>query len=147
MIKIQYKHLKNTSDFLLNTITAKGKKNIHRMRVVKVLQEKNDKVGEEELELLKEYAKTDENEEFVRLPNGNLDIEDPKTFKSQQESLYDEYFMIDDKNLVPALNTVEKLVNDFDKELSGKQAEAHFILVEAFENKKEENNENGKDDE
>lgn len=133
MIKLQNKYLKNTADFLLNTVSAKGKKNVHRMRIVKAMENKNKEVIEEELTLLKEYAKLDDNGEPKRNEYGSFDIEDTKGFNKEHKDLYDEYFVIDDKNLESALKTVEKLVNDFDKELSGKQAEAHFILVEAFE--------------
>lgn len=133
MIKLQNKYLKNVADFLQNTVSAKGKKNIHRMRIVKALQERNKEVGEEEVTLLKEYAQLDDKGELKRNDAGGFDIEDTKGFNEQHKALYDEYFVIDDKNLESALKTVEKLVNDYDKELSGKQAEAHFILVEAFE--------------
>ena len=133
MIKLQNKYLKNVADFLQNTVSAKGKKNIHRMRIVKALQERNKEVGEEEVTLLKEYAQLDDKGELKRNDAGGFSIEDTKGFGEQHKALYDEYFVIDDKNLESALKTVEKLVNDYDKELSGKQAEAHFILVEAFE--------------
>lgn len=134
MIQLQHRYLKDVVDFLLNTISAKGKKNIHRMRIVKVLQEKNKEVGEEELALLKDYAQTDESGELIRNNAGGFDIKDTKGFNKQHEALYDEYFTIKGTNLNSALKTVEKLVNDYDKELSGNSAEAHFILVEAFEN-------------
>lgn len=141
MIKIQNKHLNNVSDFLLNTVSAKGKKNVHRMRIVKTLQEKHKEVSEEELTLLKEYAGEDEEGNIKRNQHGNFDIKDVKGFNEAHKELFDEYFVIDDKNLESALNTVEKLVNDFDKELSGKDAEAHFILIEAFEEQPEEEQE------
>ena len=139
MIKLQNKDVKNVADFLQNTISVKGKKNIHRMRIVKSLQERNKVVGEEEFTLLKEYAQLDDKGELKRNEAGGFYIEDTKGFSEQHKALYDEFFVFDDKNLESALKTVEKLVNDYDKELSGKQAEAHFILVEAFdENKTEE---------
>lgn len=133
MIKLQNKYLKNVADFLQNTVSAKGKKNVHRMRIVKAIENKNKEVGEEEVTLLKEYAQLDDKGELKRNDAGGFDIEDTKGFNEQHKALYDEYFTIDDKNLESALKTVEKLVNDYDKELSGKSAEAHFILVEAFE--------------
>lgn len=133
MIKLQHKHLKDIADFLLNTITAKGKKNVHRMRIVKVIDEKSKEVGEEEINLLKEFTHLDDDDNIKRKENGGFDFKDIKGFDKAHKELFDEQFIIDDKNLESALKTVEKLVNDFDKELSGKQAEAHFILIEAFE--------------
>jgi hypothetical protein len=141
MIKIQYQHLKNVADFLQNTISAKGKKNVHRMRIVKAIADKNKEVGEEEVTLLKEYAHLDDEGELKRTKEGNIDFKDVKGFNEAHKALFEEYFMLDDKNLESALKTVEKLVNDYDKELIGKPAEAHFILVEAFEESKEEDNE------
>lgn len=139
--KIQHKHLSNVADFLQNQVSAKGKKNIHRMRIVNAIATKNKLVGEEELALLKEYGKTDDDNELVLNEQGGIQMEDAKEFKKQQEALYDEYFVVDDKNLESALKTVEKLVNEYDKELSGKSAEAHFILCEAFENEEEKGDE------
>ncbi|MDO6451711.1 hypothetical protein [Oceanobacillus profundus] len=133
MIKLQNKDLKNAADFLQNTVSAKGKKNVHRMRIVKALENKYKEVGEEEVTLLKEFAQLDDEGELKRNDAGGFDIEDTKGFNEAHKALYDEYFVIDDKNLESALKTVEKLVNDYDKELSGKHAEAHFILIEAFE--------------
>ncbi|MBN6890060.1 hypothetical protein ACUXCC_005567 [Cytobacillus horneckiae] len=133
-LKIKCKDLYNVADFLQNHVGAKGKKNIHRMRIVNTLSEKYKKVAEEEFSLLKDFAKTDDNGEPIRTEHGGFDMEDSKEFKKQQDALYDEYFIIKDENLQSALKSVEKLVNDYDKELTGNAAEAHFILVEAFEN-------------
>ncbi|MBD7937128.1 hypothetical protein H9655_08795 [Cytobacillus sp. Sa5YUA1] len=140
-LKIQHKHLNNVADFLQNQVSAKGKKNIHRMRIVNVIATKNKLVGEEELALLKEYGKTDDDNELVLNEQGGIQMEDAKEFKKQQEALYDEYFIVEDSNLESALKTVEKLVNEYDKELSGKSAEAHFVLCEAFENEEEKGDE------
>ncbi|MEK4199108.1 hypothetical protein [Cytobacillus sp. FSL K6-0265] len=140
-LKIQHKHLNNVADFLKNQVSAKGKKNIHRMRIVNALATKSKLVGDEELALLKEYGKTDDDNELVLNDQGGIQMEDAKEFKKQQEALYEEYFVVDDKNLEPALKTVGKLVNEYDKELSGKFAEAHFILCEAFENEEEKGDE------
>ncbi|MGN7183685.1 hypothetical protein [Cytobacillus kochii] len=140
-LKLQNKHLNNVVDFLQNQVSAKGKKNLHRMRIVNAIVEKSKRVSEEELSLLREYGKTDDNDEFVLNKQGGIQMEDAKEFKKQHEALYDEYFVVNDKNLELALKTVEKLVTDYDKELSGKSAEAHFILCEAFENQKEKGDE------
>lgn len=132
-IKLQYKHLKGAADFLLNDVGAKGKKNIHRMRVVKALQEQLKKFAEEEVQLLKEYVEVDDNGDLVT-ENGNFKVVgNAKEFNKQQQEMFDEYFVLDDSNLASALETVQKLVNDFNKELYGQAAEMHYILVEAFE--------------
>ncbi|WP_424475448.1 hypothetical protein [Oceanobacillus kimchii] len=132
LIKIQNKHLKDAAEFLQNTISAKGKENLHRMRVVKSFNEKYESIAEEEITLLKEYANTDINGELIKNESGGIEISDPYGFNKQHRELFDEYYILDDKNLESASQTVERLVNDFDKELSGKEAELHFILVESF---------------
>lgn len=136
MIKLQNKDLKVIYSFLMG-IGIKGKKSTHRTRIAKVIEEQHKKYAEEELELIKDYCETDEKGEFARLPNGNLDISDPKKFKEEQKALADEYFTIDDRNLETALKTVEEIVIDYNKELEGDNALAHFYLVEAFENKEQ----------
>ncbi|MCT1904126.1 hypothetical protein [Oceanobacillus sojae] len=150
-IKLKNKDLRNTADFLQNTVSVKGKKNVHRMRVVKAIAEKDKEVREDEVTLLKDYAKLDDDDEIVFLDNGQPIIKEKKEFNKAHKELFEEEFVLDDKNLESALKTVEKLINDFDKELSGQQAEAHFILAEAFENAEEEKEENkegeDKDDE
>ncbi|CEI81314.1 hypothetical protein BN997_01132 [Oceanobacillus oncorhynchi] len=137
-IKLQNKDLRNVADFLKNTLSVKGKKNVHRMRVVKAIADKDKEVREEEVTLLKDYAKLDDEEEIIFLDNGQPIIKEKKEFNEAHKDLFEEEFVLDDKNLESSLKTVEKLVNDFDKELSGQQAEAHFILAEAFENAEEE---------
>jgi hypothetical protein len=132
MIKLQNKDLKITYDFLMS-IGVKGKKSTHRTRIAKAIEEQHKKYADEELNLLKDYCSVDDKGEFVRLPNGNLDISDTAKFNKEQESLANEYFVIDDTNLETALKTVKELVIDYNKELDGNDALAHFYLVEAFE--------------
>lgn len=144
-IKLQNKDLANVANFLKNTVSVKGKKNIHRMRVVKVITERDKEVKEDEVRLLKDYAKLDDDGEIVFLDNGQPIIKEKKEFNEAHKALFDEEFVLDDKNLETAFKTVEKLVNDFDKELTGQQAEAHFILAEAFENPEEEQKEEEND--
>ncbi|HLQ75180.1 MAG TPA: hypothetical protein VK107_03960 [Alloiococcus sp.] len=140
MIKFKNKDVQSVSNFLLNEVSLKGKKNIHRMRVVKELETHAKRFSDEELELLKEYAKTDDNDEFIRNEQGNLDIDDVKGFKEQQKELMNEEVTIEGANLESALNTVKDIVMDYNKELSGDNAEAHFLLVDAFEQVDEKGN-------
>ncbi|MFD1453217.1 hypothetical protein [Oceanobacillus sojae] len=137
-ITLKNKDLKNVADFLQNTISAKGKKNVHRMRVVKAITEKDKGVREDEVTLLKDYAKLDDEGEIIFLDNGQPIIKEKKEFNEAHKALFEEEFILDDKNLEAALKTVETLVNEYNKELTGAMAEAHFILVEAFEADEEE---------
>ncbi|GAF63638.1 hypothetical protein BTS2_0529 [Bacillus sp. TS-2] len=143
MITLQNKDLKRASEFLLK-ITLKGKKQIHRMRVVKVLQEQHKIFADEELELLKSFAELDEQGELVPAEGGGFKLAgDKKEFKKQQKELMNEDFIIEGKNLESALKTVEEVIMDYNKELSESDAEAHFLWVEAFEIAKENQEEKG----
>lgn len=132
MIKIKNKHLKDAADFLVNGITAKGKKNIDRMRVAKAIESRLAELVEEETTLLKEYAKTDEKGDFFFV-DGGIKMKDMKGYEKQSESLREETFTLEGVNLEMPLKTVKKLVNNHDKELIGAHAEMHFMFIEAFE--------------
>lgn len=146
MIKLQYKHLKDVAEFMQEDLSSKGKKSRHRMRIVNAIAEQNKKVADEEIALLKEYAKTDDDGEIIQTDKG-FDIGDVKGFKRQQEELYNEYFIIDDANLETALKTVEKLVFDYDKELNGHKAFVHDYICQQFEEQEELEQEITKEDE
>lgn len=132
-MKLKNSNLKMVANFLKDDLKTSGKDNIHRMRLVKAIEAQDEAIGKEELELLKEYAETDEDGELKQTEKGGFKISNPQVFKKQQEALFNEYYTIDDSNLNTALETVKQLVNDFDGELSGESAEAHFILSEALE--------------
>ncbi len=135
LIKIQHKYLKDVGEFLLG-ISLKGKESRHRMRIVNVLNEQNQNVAEEEINLLKEYAKLDEDGELIRNADGSFDILDIKEFKKQQDDLYNEQFVINDTNLDESLQTVGKLVIDYDEELNNKDAFIHDYICQQYENHK-----------
>lgn len=143
-IKLQYGDIRIVTNFLVDKLNPKKEKSIHRMRVVKALEEKSKQLSEELNELVKEFAKLDDDGEVVYLDDGQPAIKDKRGFNKAQNKLLEEEFVLDDANLKSALNTVKKLVNDYGKELKGDDAVAHFTLIEAFENadaaESEENN-------
>lgn len=139
-IKLQYGDIRIVTNFLLDSINAKKEKNIHRMRVVKALEEKQKQLSEELNALVKDFAKLDDDGEVLYLDDGHPIIKDKRGFNEAQNKLLEEEFVLDDTNLKSALNTVKKLVNDYSKELTGDDAIAHFTLVDAFENAEAEEN-------
>ncbi|KYG34904.1 hypothetical protein [Alkalihalobacillus trypoxylicola] len=146
MIRLQKQDLKKAADFLLK-VTLEGKKSVHRMRVVKVLQEQHKVFGDEELELLKSFAELDDNGDLVQAEGGGFKlVGDKKEFKKQQQELMDEDYILEGKNFETALKTVEEVMMDYNKELSESDAEAHFLWVEAFEIAKENQEEKGDDE-
>src|SRR5699024_30844 len=132
-IKLQNKNLKMIYDFLMS-LTVKGSRNIHRTRIALAVKEQHEKVSKEEMDLIKDYAELDDDEEFIRGHNGNIKFKDINKFKEEQEKLLDETFVIEGENLQSALNSVNKLITDYNKALEGDHALAHFYLSEAFSN-------------
>ena len=133
-MKIKNKHLNIVINFLKNEIKATKVDNIHRMRIVKALESQQEKLFSEETQLVKEFAVLDDNGNIKQDDNGSFFVTNRVEFESQQKRLLNEVFRIEDKNLSDALKTIKRLVNEFEDELSGESAEAHFILSEAMEN-------------
>lgn len=131
---IKNKDLSNVIGFLKEEIKATKVDNIHRMRIVKVLESQQEKLISEETQLVKEFAVLDDNGNIKQDVNGSFFVTNRAEFETQQKQLLNEVFRIEDNNLSEALKTIKRLVNEFEDELSGESAEAHFILSEAMEN-------------
>lgn len=131
---IKNKDLSIVIGFLKEEIKATKVDNIHRMRIVKALEYQQEKLFSEETQLVKEFAVLDDNGNIKQDDNGSFFVTNRVEFESQQKRLLNEDFRIEDNNLSDALKTIKRLVNDFEDELSGESAEAHFILSEAIEN-------------
>ena len=131
---IKNKDLSIVIGFLKEEIKATKVDNIHRMRIVKALESQQEKLFSEETQLVKEFAVLDDNGNIKQDDNGSFFVTNRSEFETQQKQLLNEVFRIEDKNLSEALKTIKRLVNEFEDELSGESAEAHFILSEAIEN-------------
>lgn len=131
---IKNKDLSIVIGFLKEEIKATKVDNIHRMRIVKALESQQEKLISEETQLVKEFAVLDDNGNIKQDNNGSFFVTNRSEFETQQKQLLNEVFRIEDKNLSEALKTIKRLVNDFEDQLSGESAEAHFILSEAMEN-------------
>lgn len=131
---IKNKDLSIVIGFLKEEIKATKVDNIHRMRIVKALELQQEKLISEETQLVKEFAVLDDNGNIKQDVNGSFFVTNRAEFEAQQKQLLNEVFRIEDSNLSEALKTIKRLVNDFEDELSGESAEAHFILSEAIEN-------------
>ena len=131
---IKNKDLSIVIGFLKEEIKATKVDNIHRMRIVKALEYQQEKLFSEETQLVKEFAVLDDNGNIKQDDNGSFFVTNRAEFEAQQKQLLNEVFGIEDNNLSEALKTIKRLVNDFEDELSGESAEAHYILSEAMEN-------------
>lgn len=139
-IAIKVSYLPATIEFLYN-LTLKGKQSRHRSRLVKAMQEKWQLVVEEEQELLKEYAGTDEDGNPNKKEDGSFDVKDVKGFKEQQKELFDELFILEGGDATGYLKTAKEILLDFNEEVSGKNAEAYDYLCEVFEESESQNKE------
>lgn len=139
-MKIKNKDLNSVITFLKDVIKASKMDNVHRMRVVKKLEAQAERLISEETELVKEFVVLDEDGNMKQNEGGGFYVNDKDEFENQHQLLMEEEFSIEQTNLGDALKTVKGLVENYEDELSGESAEAHYILVEALE---EDENEDG----
>ena len=132
-VKIQYKYVVEVINFLSN-ISLKGKQSIHRTRFIKLLNEKLKQISEEELELVKEFTGVDEEGNPKKNEMGNFDIKDAAGFLKQQKEYFQECYVIEGGDAHGMLKTMKSVIENYDQELSGKDAEVFEHLFTAFEN-------------
>ncbi|AOH54534.1 hypothetical protein ABE28_009250 [Peribacillus muralis] len=135
-VNIQYSYLVDSIHFL-SSMNLKGKQSIHRTRFIKLLSEKLKQVSEEELQLIKEFAGIDANGDPNKKDDGSFAIEDVPEFKKQQGEYLSEYYVIEGGDAHGMLKTLKGIIENFDKEVSGKEADAFEHLFTAFENSQE----------
>ncbi|MDQ0427669.1 hypothetical protein QOZ98_000494 [Planomicrobium stackebrandtii] len=146
-VKVQYSQLSNTIN-LLAEMPLKGLKSIHRTRFQNLLQERLNQVAEEEMAIIKEHAgitMVNGKEEPKRKENGEFDIEDVAAFKQQQEEYFKEDYVIDGGDSLVMLLSLKNAIEDYEGELSGKQAIAYEHLYTAFEHISETKTKEGED--
>ena len=117
---------------ILDKLSLKGLKSIHRTRLSKQLQEKLQRLSEEEKELKKEHCNLDENGEPI-VVDGQLDIKDIALFKETMQEFYTEKVVIDGGDNQVVLKSVKASLEESEIEWEGKQAYAFADLYEAFE--------------
>lgn len=132
-MKIKNKDLNSVITFLKDVIKASKMDSVHRMRVVKKLEAQVERLISEEAELVKEFVVLDEDGKMKQNEGGGFYVNDKDEFENQHQQLMEEEFSIEHTNLGDALRTIKGLVENYEDELSGESAEAHYILVEALE--------------
>lgn len=140
-VKIQYKYVVEAINFL-SDMNLKGKQSIHRTRFIKLLSEKLKQISEEEMELVKEFAGVDDDGKPNRTKEGNFAIKDAEEFLKQQKEYFQEYYVIEGGDAHGMLKTMKAVIENYDLEISGKDAEVFEHLFTAFEN----SNEKGEDE-
>ncbi|MFE5430285.1 hypothetical protein [Peribacillus simplex] len=135
-VKIQYKYVVEAINFL-SDMNLKGKQSIHRTRFIKLLSEKLKQISEEEMELVKEFAGVDDDGKPIRTKEGNFAIKDAEEFLKQQKEYFQEYYVIEGGDAHGMLKTMKEIIENYNQEVSGKDAEVFEHLFTAFENSNE----------
>lgn len=121
---------------LLYGLSLKGKQSRHRSKFVKLLQEKLKEFAEDEKQLrIEECNLDDKGEPKTYMKNGTemLDVKDLDHFKKVKDVLYKEEVVIAGAEKETTLQTVHKVLDSLDKELSGRDAESYDYLLDQFE--------------
>lgn len=138
MFKLNNSDLEKVINFLKDELkTKKAIENVHRMRLVKNLEERFNEFEKDKNSIVKEYAKKDENGEVIQNDNGSVTIIDTASLERDLAILFQETVVIDDSKLKTPIMTVKHLIFDFEGELSGDSGEAHYLLCEELENLEE----------
>lgn len=141
-VKIQYSQLAHAIKFLAE-MPLKGLKSINRTRFQNLLQDRLNQVSEEEVALIKEHAGVDKNGDPKRTEEGNFDIKDVPAFKKVQDEYFQQQYVVDGGDSQVMLQSVKKSLEDYDEEISGKEATAYEHLYTAFEKVEETKTEKG----
>lgn len=125
---------------VLEKLSLKGLKSIHRTRLTKTLTEKLQRVAEEEKELKKEHSNLDDDGEPI-IKDGKYDIKDMDSFNRDIQDFYSEKVIINDDHLQQSLKSVKQSLEESEIEWEGKEAYAYADLYEGFKGDKEDNEE------
>lgn len=122
-------------DFLQN-MPIKGKDSRHRTKLVKQLQIAFDGLVDAEKVLMGEFNLLDENNEL--LPEEKRDKESVKEFQKEQKVLYEEEVVIEGGVFAKNFDEMPRILNEYEGELSGEQAEIYDKLLDEMEKEADE---------
>jgi SepF-like predicted cell division protein (DUF552 family) len=134
-IKIENQKLAPAINLLFG-LGLKGKQSRHRSKFVRLLQTKLQEFADDEKQLRKEECNLDENEEpktYVKNGVEMLDVKDLEHFKKAKDELYKEEVVITGADKETTLQTVHKVLDSLDKELSNQDADVYDYLLDQFE--------------
>lgn len=120
----------------LYELKLKGKQSRHRSRFIKKLEDKLQDIQVEEHEIRKQHCNLDENGEpkTTKMPDGQdiWDIADLQGFVRDRNEMMDEEYVIDDTDSQIMLETLKLILDEFDDEISGDDADVYDYLCEQF---------------
>jgi hypothetical protein len=135
-MKIQNSEIEEFATFILS-LKLRGTENRMRNRLIKKLQNHLKLIQEEHKELLDEYCKKDEKDNFRTISKDGktfYDIDDVKGFQIEFDLLMKEDLVIpNDQANQQMLVTVKDIILNCDKEFSGNEALKYENYCEMFE--------------
>jgi hypothetical protein len=139
-MKLQIENIKlNGAIQILDKLSLKGLKSIHRTRLSKQLTEKLQRVAEEEKQLKKEHCNLDDDGEPIVI-DGKLDIKDMDEFQEVMQEFYSEKVIIDSSDSLVMLKSVKKSLEESEIEWEGEEAYTFESLYSAFEEAEQDEN-------
>ncbi|PJN90602.1 hypothetical protein [Bacillus sp. mrc49] len=130
-VLIKNMYLKSSVE-LLYGMTLRGKQSRHRSKLVRILSERLKELGENELELIKEYTGVDEEGNPKRNEQGNFNIDDVFKFRKEQQELLEEEIVLEGEGNREMIKTVKEILFNYDEEIGGTEADTFNYLCEAF---------------
>lgn len=134
-VRIKNILLNETVNFLAD-MPLKGRASRHRTRFTKKVSEHIESVVGEEKEIIKNNCNLNEDGEpkTIKKDNGeeHYDVKDLDTLTTERNDLYNEEFIIDDSNSQEMLKTIRTALDEYEGELSGRDAVFYDALCEAF---------------
>ena len=132
-MKLSIENIKvNGALAVLDKLSLKGLKSIHRTRLSNQLVEHMKRIIDEEKELRKEYSNLDDEGEPIVI-DGKLDLKDEQGFKDAITEFYKEKVIIDSGDSQTTLKSVKQSLEQSEEEWQGKEAYDFADLYEAFE--------------
>lgn len=136
-INLQNSYLVPSINFL-QSIKLKGKESRSRSKLVKLLAKSLKALQEDENALLDQYGERDKDGEFIKKDDGQIKITKMTQWRKEHDKLMEEVSEVEGGTYVNHIDDCKKILNDYDGELNGSDAEAYDALLDAFEAAKKE---------
>lgn len=133
-IKLKNKYLVTLIPFLQG-MKLKGEKSRARSKFLELATAAFTSLQDSETELVKEYAAVDSEGEPLIKEDGSFTLRKDtyEAFINERAKLFDEIAEIEGGTYTTHLGTMRQILNDYDEELDGENAELYDALCDAFE--------------
>lgn len=131
-INLQNSYLVPAINFL-QSIKLKGKESRSRSKLVKLLTKSLKTLQEDENALLDQYGQRDKNGEFIKKEDGQIKITKMTQWRKEHDKLMMEVSEVEGGTYVNHIDDCKKILDDYDGELDGVNAEVYDALLDAFE--------------